>query len=57
VSVGKGNLHGTTAFGGTHSAGTLFELSLGSSRTWTEKILYDFSGDSLDGIPIGTRRI
>ena len=40
----KGNLYGTTTFGGTSSAGTVFELSPGSNGTWTEKIIYNFSG-------------
>jgi uncharacterized repeat protein (TIGR03803 family) len=46
VSDGKGNLYGTTAFGGTNSAGTLFELTPASSGTWTEKVLYNFPGGS-----------
>lgn len=48
---GKGNLYGTTAFGGAHSQGTVFELTPGSNGTWTETIAYSFPGDSSGGTP------
>jgi uncharacterized repeat protein (TIGR03803 family) len=44
-----GNLYGTTEAGGTHR-GTVFELTPGSSGTWTEKILHRFSASGGDAI-------
>jgi uncharacterized repeat protein (TIGR03803 family) len=41
-----GNLYGTTAGGGVASRGTVFELT---PKTWTEKELYSFNGNSQDG--------
>lgn len=41
---GKGNLYGTTIGGGPSFGGTVFELTPGSGGTWTEKILYSFTG-------------
>jgi uncharacterized repeat protein (TIGR03803 family) len=38
-----GNLYGTTAVGGTHERGTVFELTPGANGTWTEKVLHSFS--------------
>jgi uncharacterized repeat protein (TIGR03803 family) len=46
VADGKGNYYGTTEHGGTHSYGTVFELSppaAGSSR-WTETVIWNFAG-------------
>ena len=40
----KGNLYGTTLAGGTSFQGTAFELSPGSNGTWTEKVIYNFTG-------------
>ncbi len=45
---GKGNLYGVTSFGGTYSQGIVYELSPGSNGTWTETILYSFTG-GVDG--------
>jgi uncharacterized repeat protein (TIGR03803 family) len=45
----KGNLYGTTAAGGAHGDGTVFELMPGSGGTWTEKVLYSFGVTSADG--------
>jgi uncharacterized repeat protein (TIGR03803 family) len=39
-----GNLYGATSAGGNYGAGTVYELSPGSSGTWTEQILYNFEG-------------
>ena len=46
-----GNLYGTTAGGGTHGGGVVFELSPTSSGPWTETILHNFGNgtDSTDG--------
>ncbi len=42
----SGNLYGTTTAGGASSAGTVFELMSNSNGTWTESVLYSFSGGS-----------
>lgn len=39
---GKGNLYGTTEFGGKGRVGTIFELSPASGGTWTETVLWNF---------------
>lgn len=50
-----GNLYGTTSFGGisggecSNGCGTVFKLTPGSSGTWTETVLYEFSGQHGDG--------
>jgi uncharacterized repeat protein (TIGR03803 family) len=41
----NGNLYGTTAFGGSSGAGTVFEISTDG----TETILHNFSGSTADG--------
>src|SRR5260370_696812 len=46
-----GNLYGTTIFGGTHVYGTVFELSPTQSGSWTETILYNFTGGNDGGLP------
>lgn len=46
----SGNLYGTTFYGGTNAAGTVFELSPPKTgTTWTEKILHNFLAHSGDG--------
>src|ERR1039458_6939697 len=49
-----GNLYGTTYFGGAYGYyGTVFDLTPAAGGTWTEKVLYNFSGFP-DGInPVG----
>src|ERR1700726_2924639 len=42
-----GNLYGSTVQGGTHSSGTVFQLSP-SGAGWTHTVLYSFTG-STDG--------
>jgi len=44
-----GNLYGTTQFGGTYNAGTVFELSPNGQGSWTEKVLYIFGNGTYDG--------
>jgi uncharacterized repeat protein (TIGR03803 family) len=55
---GAGNLFGSTRYGGTSDAGTVFELSppSGGATTWTETILYNFGnagGQPFDGLIFG----
>jgi uncharacterized repeat protein (TIGR03803 family) len=47
-----GNLYGTTLEGGAHDYGVVFELSE-SNGTWTEKVLYAFTGAGGISNPIG----
>ncbi len=42
----KGNLYGTTFYGGVYGQGTVFELS----SAGVEKILYSFGGQASDGV-------
>jgi len=43
-----GNLYGTTALGGAHGCGTVFELSP-AGQSWTEKVIYSFQDNNKDG--------
>ncbi|MGA8838217.1 MAG: choice-of-anchor tandem repeat GloVer-containing protein [Candidatus Sulfotelmatobacter sp.] len=55
VADSSGNLYGTSVFGGTENAGTVFELSppAAPGGAWTESVLYNFPGDNSAG-PGGT---
>jgi uncharacterized repeat protein (TIGR03803 family) len=46
----SGNLYGTTTSGGTHSAGTVFELIPATGGKWTEKVLHNFNNNGVDGV-------
>jgi uncharacterized repeat protein (TIGR03803 family) len=46
-----GNLYGTTEFGGTDNQGTVFEITSNANGTWTESVLYNFTGSSDGGQP------
>jgi uncharacterized repeat protein (TIGR03803 family) len=48
VADAKGNLYGTTYYGGTNNVGSVFELTL-SGGLWTEQLLYSFAGGTSDG--------
>jgi uncharacterized repeat protein (TIGR03803 family) len=39
-----GSLYGTTAFGGSHNIGIVYQLSPRANGKWTEKILLNFNG-------------
>lgn len=43
----KGDLYGTTSWGGANNYGTVFELSPGKS--WAERVLHNFNQDGVDG--------
>jgi len=47
----KGNLYGTTYYGGTDNLGTVFELSP-SATGWTETVLENFTGSSSGAYPL-----
>jgi hypothetical protein len=47
----KGNLYGTANGGGNGFNGTVFELSPQQNGTWTETVLYNFTGGSAGGNP------
>ena len=44
----NGNLYGTTLNGGSFNSGTVYKLTPGSGGSWTESVLYSFTG-GLDG--------
>ena len=48
VRDAKGNLYGTTYFGGVSGAGTVFRLS----KTGKQKVLHSFSGGKDGGYPV-----
>jgi len=45
-----GNIYGTTSGGGGHVRGTVFKLTR-SGSSWTESVLYSFTGDADGGTP------
>jgi uncharacterized repeat protein (TIGR03803 family) len=51
IADSSGNLYGVSQFGGTHGLGTVFELSP-TGDTWTESILYSFTGGADGEEPI-----
>ena len=48
-----GNLYGTTQSGGKFNWGVVFELTSSSNGTWTEAVLYQFTGVSDGAFPAG----
>jgi uncharacterized repeat protein (TIGR03803 family) len=44
-----GNLYGTTAYGGAHNHGSVFELSPVAGGGWKEKVLHSFNLNGVDG--------
>ncbi len=53
VMDGSGNIFGTTASGGIHGFGTLYELARNSSGTYSHRNLYQFSGGKDGSLPYG----
>ncbi len=53
IADGMGNLYGTSAFGGQHGCGTVFELRSPAVRggKWKETILYAFTGGADGAAP------
>jgi uncharacterized repeat protein (TIGR03803 family) len=47
----KGDLYGTTLFGGASSQGTAYELSPSTDGTWKESVIYSFPGGASGGAP------
>ncbi len=47
----SGALYGTTFDGGTYGAGTVYTLIPNSDGSWTENVLYSFSGGADGGYP------
>jgi uncharacterized repeat protein (TIGR03803 family) len=41
---GVGNLYGTTSVGGAYGAGVVFKLTPNSDGSWTESVVYSFTG-------------
>jgi uncharacterized repeat protein (TIGR03803 family) len=48
----QGNLYNNTRYGGAYGAGTVFQLTPNLDGTWTESVLYSFTGGSDGGYPI-----
>jgi len=48
-----GNLYGVTRYGGIYNQGTVFELSPAPGGTWTETVLYNFTGGEDGSQPVG----
>jgi uncharacterized repeat protein (TIGR03803 family) len=49
----KGNLYATTVYGGAFGWGVVFELSPNLDGTWTQSVLYNFTGGSDGGHSVG----
>jgi uncharacterized repeat protein (TIGR03803 family) len=47
-----GNLYGTTEFGGTHGAGTVFQLHPSNGK-WNYKVIHGFPGSPTSYYPVG----
>jgi uncharacterized repeat protein (TIGR03803 family) len=51
---GRGNLYGTTYYGGQAGMGSVFELTPGPNGTWQENLLYHFQGGTDGSLPTTT---
>jgi uncharacterized repeat protein (TIGR03803 family) len=48
----KGNLYGTTCYGGTYGDGIIFELLPRAGGAWTEKVLHTLSTAKMEAVPL-----
>lgn len=48
-----GNLYGVTQWGGMHGHGVVFQLTPASDGTWSETVLYNFTGGADGDQPLG----
>ena len=48
----SGSLFGTTYTGGTYNFGTVFKMTMSSSGTWSESVLYSFTGGTDGSSPL-----
>jgi len=48
-----GNLYGTTLGGGAYGQGLVFRLAPNPNGTWTESVLYSFTGGADGRLPVG----
>jgi uncharacterized repeat protein (TIGR03803 family) len=54
IADAAGNFYGTTAMGGSHNAGTVFEISPQQGGGWTSHTLHHFVANGTDGVsPFG----
>jgi len=51
ISDAAGNLYGTTQLAGAYNAGIVFELTPSAGGSWSESILYNFTGGKDGGEP------
>lgn len=49
----SGNLYGTTRDGGTYGTGTIFKLTRNDGGSWSERVLYSFTGGPDGSNPVG----
>jgi uncharacterized repeat protein (TIGR03803 family) len=54
ISDAKGNLYGTTEYGGANSNGAVFELSPAEGGGWTETLLFSFNQATDGSEPLGS---
>ena len=52
-----GNLYGVAQTGGLYGAGTVFQLSPSPDGTWTQTVLYNFTGHTDGDMPLGNLTI
>ena len=48
-----GNVYGVTGIGGAYASGTVFKLTPNADGSWTQNVIYTFTGGSDGGGPLG----